>query len=176
MSHDIEKLITSLGNEIRASTDEQYLLGVEQQPSVDNINQLVQFISDPVTVGTGDKILVAWRTSTAQTLLTYDGRTSITLGARIVGASGGSSLTVENEGSALATAATTLDFVGAGVTASGTGAEKTITIPGVTASDLTALGVVGPILIADDHSTPLVFADLLQTEDGDDLLYADIGA
>lgn len=44
--------------------------------------------------------------------------------------SAGSTLTVENEGSALATAATTLDFVGAGVTASGTGAEKTITIPG----------------------------------------------
>ena len=41
-----------------------------------------------------------------------------------------SSLTVEDEGSALATAATTLDFVGAGVTASGTGAEKTITISG----------------------------------------------
>ncbi len=47
---------------------------------------------------------------------------------------------------------------------------------GVEPSDLVALGVVGPILIADDHSTPLVFADLLQTEEGDDLLYADIGA
>jgi hypothetical protein len=43
---------------------------------------------------------------------------------------GGSGLTVEEEGTPLATAATTLDFVGAGVTASGTGAEKTITIPG----------------------------------------------
>jgi len=38
--------------------------------------------------------------------------------------------TVENGGSPLATAADTLDFVGAGVTASGTGATKTITIPG----------------------------------------------
>ena len=44
--------------------------------------------------------------------------------------SGGSSLTVQDEGSALATAATTLNFVGAGVTASGTGATKTITIAG----------------------------------------------
>ena len=42
----------------------------------------------------------------------------------------GSSLTVQDEGSALATAATTLNFVGAGVTASGTGATKTITIAG----------------------------------------------
>jgi hypothetical protein len=32
---------------------------------------------------------------------------------------------------------------------------------------------VGPILISDTHSTPLVFADLLQTEDGSDLLYLD---
>ena len=43
---------------------------------------------------------------------------------------GGSSLTVQDEGSALATAATTLNFVGSGVTASGTGAVKTITIAG----------------------------------------------
>lgn len=42
----------------------------------------------------------------------------------------GGAMTVEDEGTPLATAATTLDFVGAGVTASGTGAEKTITIPG----------------------------------------------
>ena len=43
---------------------------------------------------------------------------------------GGSALTIEDEGSALSTAATTLNFVGSGVTASGTGAEKTITISG----------------------------------------------
>jgi len=44
--------------------------------------------------------------------------------------SGGSSLTVQDEGSALSTSATALNFVGSGVTASGTGATKTITIPG----------------------------------------------
>jgi hypothetical protein len=43
---------------------------------------------------------------------------------------GGGDITVQDEGSALATAATTLNFVGAGVTASGAGATKTITIPG----------------------------------------------
>ena len=42
----------------------------------------------------------------------------------------GSALTVSDEGTPLATAATTLDFVGAGVVASGTGATKTITISG----------------------------------------------
>jgi hypothetical protein len=45
----------------------------------------------------------------------------------------------------------------------------------VTGPALVALGVVGPLLIADDHSTPIVFGDLLLTEEGDDLLYADIG-
>ena len=43
---------------------------------------------------------------------------------------GGSSLTVQDEGSSLSTAATTLNFVGSGVTASGTGATKTVTISG----------------------------------------------
>ena len=44
--------------------------------------------------------------------------------------SGSSGVTVQDEGSALSTDATTLNFVGAGVTASGTGTTKTITIAG----------------------------------------------
>jgi len=39
-----------------------------------------------------------------------------------------SGITVKEEGSALSTQATTLNFVGANITASGTGAEKTITV------------------------------------------------
>ena len=56
--------------------------------------------------------------------------------------SAGSSLTIEEDGSALSTAATTLDFVGEGVTASGTGSEKTINIPGGATAmiDVTANG------------------------------------
>ena len=46
------------------------------------------------------------------------------------GSSGISGITIQEEGSSLSTAATTLNFVGAGVTASGTGATKTITISG----------------------------------------------
>ena len=42
----------------------------------------------------------------------------------------GSTLTIQDEGSTLTTDATTLNFVGTGVTASGTGATKTITISG----------------------------------------------
>ena len=51
--------------------------------------------------------------------------------------SGISGITIEDEGSALATLATTLDFVGDGVVASGTGAEKTITIAGGGISGIT---------------------------------------
>ena len=43
---------------------------------------------------------------------------------------GGSTLTIQEEGVSLASAATTLNFVGTAVTASGTGATKTITITG----------------------------------------------
>ena len=50
-------------------------------------------------------------------------------GAGELSASGGE-ITVQEEGSSLSTAATTLNFTGAGATASGTGAVKTINIPG----------------------------------------------
>jgi hypothetical protein len=46
------------------------------------------------------------------------------------GGGGTGGITVEDEGTPLSTTATTLDFVGSGVTATGTGATKTITIPG----------------------------------------------
>ena len=51
-----------------------------------------------------------------------------------IAASGGE-ITVQDEGSSLSTAATTLNFVGAGITASGTGASKTITVNGGGPSD-----------------------------------------
>ena len=47
-----------------------------------------------------------------------------------VDANAGGSLTVQEEGSSLSTAATTLNFVGSSVTATGSGATKTITISG----------------------------------------------
>ena len=51
-------------------------------------------------------------------------------GSALTGISGGGGITVQDEGSTLSTQATTLNFVGAGVVASGTGATKTITISG----------------------------------------------
>jgi len=66
-------------------------------------------------------------TLTSSGLTFSDGTTQTTASS---GGGGGSSLTIANESSDLSTAATKLDFVGAGVTASGTGATKTITVSG----------------------------------------------
>ena len=78
-----------------------------------------------------------------------------------VTAAGGGGITVEDEGSALSTTATTLDFVGDGVVASGTGAEKTITIAGASVpANLTAttLDVVG-IVTAGSFVSDLIVGD-----------------
>jgi hypothetical protein len=56
--------------------------------------------------------------------------------ASLVTEIGGGGITVKEEGSALATVADTLDFVGAGVVASGTGATKTITIAGASGATI----------------------------------------
>ena len=64
--------------------------------------------------------------------LTAGSNITISAGGEIAstGGSGGSAITLEDEGSALTTSATTLNFVGAGVTATGSGSTKTITISG----------------------------------------------
>ena len=54
-----------------------------------------------------------------------------------------SAITVQDEGSSLSTAATTLNFTGAGVTASGTGATKTINISGTTLTTEAVQDIVG---------------------------------
>lgn len=60
-------------------------------------------------------------------------------------------ITIEDEGAPLTTLATTLDFVGAGVVATGAGAEKTITISGG-----------GSGITVEDEGTPLAtLADTL---------------
>ena len=56
--------------------------------------------------------------------LTRDNANQVTIAAS------GGALTIQDEGSALSTAATTLNFTGSGVTASGTGATKTINVTG----------------------------------------------
>ena len=79
-----------------------------------------------ITPETGEPV---WTTDT-DTLYIGDGSTA---GGVAVGGSGG--IIVEEDGTALTTAATTLNFVGTAVTATGTGAEKTITITNSGSSD-----------------------------------------
>ena len=69
--------------------------------------------------GTGTNVQLRWNETTDKWQFTNDGSSYQDIGAGI---------TVQEEGSALSTAATTLNFVGSSVTASGTGATKTITI------------------------------------------------
>lgn len=67
---------------------------------------------------------------TGMTLTTNASGDSITFAS----SGGGGALTIQDEGSSLSTAGTTLNFVGAGVVASGTGSTKTITISGAASS------------------------------------------
>ena len=80
--------------------------------------------SDVVADGATDTLtLVAGSNMTLTTNASGD---TITFAS--TGGGGGSAITIQEEGSSLSTAASTINFVGAGVTASGTGATKTITI------------------------------------------------
>ena len=90
---------------------------------------------------TGDDKL--WQCQTAGVILPGSTAVSITelLNPENIGVAG---IIVEDEGTPLATAADTLDFVGAGVDATGIGTTKTITIPGAT-----------PGVNVEDEGTPL---------------------
>lgn len=65
-------------------------------------------------------------------VLSTDGSGNITFVNQTGGSGGGgAAITIQEEGSSLSTAAETINFVGAGVTATGTDTTKTITIPAV---------------------------------------------
>ena len=66
--------------------------------------------------------------------------------ARQTTGGGGSSITVQDEGVSLATAVTTFNFIGDGVTASGSGAVKTITIPGASGGGGGGGDATGPLV------------------------------
>jgi len=74
----------------------------------------------------------------AQIVVDANGRITGISNVAISGGGGGGGVTVQDEGNPLSTTATTLNFVGSGVVASGTGATKTITISGEGVASVTA--------------------------------------
>ena len=126
-----------------------FLNGVFQRPTTD-----FSYSGTTLTLGTapanGDNLTIKELAESAGALLTIvdDSSTTTTIdqgeSLKITGSggvttslsgdtltiAGAAQLTVQEEGSSLSTAASTLNFVGSGVTASGTGATKTITIGG----------------------------------------------
>jgi len=79
-----------------------------------------------LTSGSGNDNSTVQLTAGSNVTLTRNGAQEVTIAA-----SGGSQgITIQDEGGALSTLATTLNFTGSGVTASGTGATKTIDISG----------------------------------------------
>ena len=86
--------------------------------------------------------------------ITGSGGVTTSLSGDTLTIAGAASLAVQDEGSALSTSATTLNFVGSGVTASGSGATKTITIPGGGGDIFKSIAMPdGSTVVAADSST-----------------------
>ena len=100
-----------------ASTDETYDLNATQDGNNVDINLTSTSGSDNSTVQL---------TAGSNVTLTRNGAQEVTIAA----AGGSQGITIQDEGTPLSTLATTLNFTGSGVTASGTGATKTIDITG----------------------------------------------
>jgi hypothetical protein len=82
---------------------------------------------------------------------------------KALGGGGGATITTKDEGSTLSSSVTTLDFVGAGVTASGAGATTTITIAGAPSAKSVRLRNSGNQALNNGSLTTLSF----DTEDYD---------
>ena len=99
------------------------------QLNCSNNNHGVKIASPPHSAGASYTLTLPNTDGNADQVLKTDGSGNLDwVDQSGGGGGGGSSLTVMDETTTLSTAATTLKFVGNGVTASGTGAEKTITI------------------------------------------------
>ena len=70
-----------------------------------------------------------------------------------MGGTGGAAITIQNDGTDLTTAAEVINFTGNGVTASGSGINKTIAIPGFAPTQQNLYQAVKDILHAGEHTT-----------------------
>lgn len=118
---------------------------------------LTTLTSGSVLVGNGTSSPTLVAPSTSGNVLTSNGTTWVSSPAT----GGGSAITVKDEGSTLTSALTSLDFVGAGVSASNTGGAVTVTIAGggsggtvTSASVVSANGFAGSV--ANATTTPAI--------------------
>src|SRR5210317_418540 len=114
-----DTLTNKSGNISQWTNDTGYLTSTNINTSTSGSNALITLTnsaggSDSVTLAAGSNITIS------------ESGDTIT----IASTASGSALTIQDEGSTLTTDATTLNFVGAGVTASGAGSTKTINISG----------------------------------------------
>ena len=100
-------------------------------PTADRTITLPDASGTVLTTGNSDTPTTTTSSGDADFVLVDDGGTMKKITPSNLGiGGGGGGITVEEEGSALSTTATTLNFTGNGVTASGTGATKTIAVNG----------------------------------------------
>ena len=112
-----QNIVLTRNNSAQVTIDaEEYELGSVQDGSNVDLN---------LTSGTGSDNSTVQLTAGSNVTLT-----SLNNEVTIAASAGLSGITVQEEGSSLSTLATTLNFVGSGVTASGTGNTKTITVTG----------------------------------------------
>jgi|TARA_R100000455_G_C6272711_1_gene129705 hypothetical protein len=100
-------------------------------PTSDRTITLPDASGTVLTTGNSDTPVTTTSSGDADFVLVDDGGTMKKITPSNLGiGGGGGGITVQDEGSALSTTATTLNFTGNGVTASGTGATKTIAVNG----------------------------------------------
>ena len=123
-----DTLTNKSGNISQWTNNAGYLTSTNINTSTSGSNALITLTnsaggSDSVTLAAGSNITIS---ETGDTIT-------------IASTASGGALTIQDEGTSLTTDATTLNFVGSGVTASGTGSTKTITISGGGSGDLSAI-------------------------------------
>ena len=87
-------------------------------------------VKGEILVGDGSGDPTALSVGTNDHVLTADSSTATGVAWKAASGGGGAAITIQDEGGSLSTAAETINFVGSGVVASGTGTTKTITISG----------------------------------------------
>lgn len=114
-----------------STSDDHELTLTPADPTSDRTITLPDATGTVLTTGNSDAPTTTTSSGDADFVLVDDGGTMKKITPTNLGiGGGGGGITVEEEGSALSTTATTLNFTGNGVTASGTGATKTIAVNG----------------------------------------------